>query len=136
MTTAFGQLYASGDIIISQGETGDCLYVIQEGRVAVFVDANGNETKVAELGDKEFFGEMGLFEKDVRSCTVRAMGETRLLTIDKQNFYTTIQKDPSLAMRLLESMSRRLRQTTRELAALKEITIEHNCTDSKTNQEL
>ena len=131
----FGHLYAHGDIIIKQGETGDCLYVIKEGRVEVFVEAMGNETKVAELGEKDFFGEMGLFEKDVRSCTVRAMGDTKLLTIDKQNFYTTIQKDPSLAIRLLESMSRRLRQTTRELAALKKITLEHNCTDSKTNPE-
>jgi CRP-like cAMP-binding protein len=121
MSAAFGQLYASGDIIIRQGESGDCLYVIQEGRVEVFVEANGNETKVAELGDKEFFGEMGLFEKDVRSCTVRAMGNTKLLSIDKNNFYATIQKDPSLAIRLLESMSKRLRQTTRELAALKEM---------------
>ena len=92
----------------------------------VGIEENGHETKVAELGDKEFFGEMGLFEKDVRSCTVRALGETKLLTIDKQNFYTTIQKDPSLAIRLLESMSHRLRQTTKELAVLKKMAGENS----------
>jgi CRP/FNR family transcriptional regulator, cyclic AMP receptor protein len=119
MASTFGQLYANGEIIIKQGTTGDCLFVIQEGRVEVIDESGGKETKVAELGDKEFFGEMGLFEKDVRSCTVRALGDTKILTIDKQNFYSTIQKDPSLAFRLLESMSRRLRQTTRELGVLK-----------------
>jgi CRP/FNR family transcriptional regulator, cyclic AMP receptor protein len=120
MSTAFGRLYTHGEIIIKQGTLGDCLFVIQEGKVEVIDETGGKETKVAELGDKEFFGEMGLFEKDVRSCTVRAVGDTRLLTIDKQNFIATIQKDPSLAFRLLESMSRRLRNTTRELGALKQ----------------
>lgn len=120
MSTSFGRLYTDGEVIIKQGTTGDCLYVIQEGRVEVVDESCGKETKVAELGDKEFFGEMGLFEKDVRSCTVRAMGDTKILTIDRQNFYTTIQKDPSLAFRLLENMSHRLRQTTRELGSLKQ----------------
>ena len=119
MTTTFGRLYTNGEDIIKQGNVGDCLYVIQEGRVEVIDESSGTEIKVAELGDKEFFGEMGLFEKDVRSCTVRAVGDTKVLTIDRQNFMATIQKDPSLAFRLLESMSRRLRQTTRELGALK-----------------
>ncbi len=110
-----GRLYTDGETIIKQGSEGDCLYVIQEGRVAVYDESGGSETKVAELGEKEFFGEMGLFEKDVRSATVRALGEAKVLTIDKKNFYKTIQKDPSLAFRLLESMSQRLRQTTKDL---------------------
>jgi len=86
--------------------------------VAVFDESGGIETKVAELGEKEFFGEMGLFEKDVRSATVRALGEAKVMTIDKRNFYSTIQKDPSLAFSLLESMSKRLRRTSKELGEL------------------
>ena len=125
MATNFGQQYADGEMIIKQGSAGDCLYVIQEGRVEVLIEENGIETRGAELGDKEFFGEMGLFEKEPRSCTVRALGYTKVLTIDKQNFYTTIQKDPSLAFRLLENMSRRLRQTTKELGALKKTVAEN-----------
>jgi CRP-like cAMP-binding protein len=120
MSSVFGKVYAHGEVIIRQGTEGDCLYVIQEGRVEVIDESGGRETKVAELGEKDFFGEMGLFEKDVRSATVRAIGETKLLTIDRQNFIATIQKDPSLAFRLLESMSRRLRNTTKELGALKQ----------------
>ena len=113
-----GRLYQDGEIIIKQGTVGDCLYVIQEGRVAIYDESGDVETKVAELGEKEFFGEMGLFEKDVRSATVRAFGDARIMTIDKRNFYSTIQKDPSLAFRLLESMSPRLRRTTRELSEM------------------
>jgi len=106
-----GQQYNDGDIIIKQGEEGNCLYVIQEGKVGVFHKRGDKEIQVAELVQTDFFGEMGLFEKDVRSCTVRSIGESKVLTIDKKNFYKTIQKDPSLAYRLLEKMSKRLRHT-------------------------
>ena len=79
----------------------------------VINEKKGKDVKVAELGEKEFFGEMALFEKDVRSCTVRAIGEANILTLDKKNFYKTIQKDPSIAFRLLERMSARLRETNK-----------------------
>ena len=110
-----GREYKNGEIIIKQGEDGDCLYVIQKGRVEVIDESGGEEIKLAELGETEFFGEMGLFEKDVRSATIRSLGETRVLTIDKKNFYKTIQKDPSIAYRLLERMSFRLRETNKKI---------------------
>ena len=110
-----GYLYRDGEIIIKQNTLGNCLYVIQEGKVEVIDENNGNEIKIAELGEPEFFGEMGLFEKDVRSCTVRALGDAKVLTVDKKNFYKTIQQDPTIAYRLLEVMSKRLRQTNKKV---------------------
>ena len=110
-----GHLYKDGEIIIKQNTLGNCLYVIQEGKVEVIDENNGNEIKIAELGETEFFGEMGLFEKDVRSCTVRALGDAKVLTVDKKNFYKTIQQDPTIAYRLLEIMSKRLRQTNKKV---------------------
>jgi len=98
-----------------QFKDGHCLFVIQEGKVGVFHHNGEKEIKVAELGHADFFGEMGLFEKDVRSCTVRAIGESKVLTIDKKNFYKTIQQDPSLAYRLLGKISKRLRDTNKML---------------------
>lgn len=114
-SNSLGHHYKDGEIVIKQGAIGDCLYVIQEGKVEVIDESGPKEIKLAVLGESEFFGEMGLFEKTVRSCTVRALGDARILTIDKKNFYTTIQKDPSLAFKLLEKMSQRLRQTNLKL---------------------
>ena len=105
-----GQKFNQGETIIKQGDIGNCLYVIQEGRVEVIKETGRSEVKVAELGETEFFGEMGLFEKDVRSCTVKALEETRVITVDKRNLYKSIHKDSSLAYRLLEKMSNRLRE--------------------------
>ncbi len=110
-----GRPYKDGEVVIKQGDPGDCLYVIQEGKVEVIDESGETEIKLAELGETEFFGEMGLFEKDVRSCTIKAMGDAKIMTIDKRNFYKTIQKDPSLAYRLLEKMSNRLRETNKKL---------------------
>ncbi len=110
-----GRLYNDGEIVIKQGEQGDCLYVIQDGKVEIIDESGEKEIRLAELGETEFFGEMGLFEKDVRSCTVRALGDAKIMTIDKRNFYKTIQKDPTLAYRLLEKMSNRLRDTNKKL---------------------
>ncbi len=113
-----GRLYRDGEIVIHKGDEGTCLFVVQEGKVEVY-DQNGNgEFKIAELGAGEFFGEMGLFEKDVRSCTVRASGNAKILTIDKKNFYKTIQKDPTLAYRLLQKMSFRLRELNKKVAQI------------------
>jgi len=110
-----GFLYIDGEVIIRQGTVGNCLYVIQEGKVEVIDETEGYEKRVAVLGESEFFGEMGLFENDVRSCTVRALGDAKILTIDKKNFYKSIEKDPSIAYRLLEKMSKRLRETNEKI---------------------
>jgi CRP/FNR family cyclic AMP-dependent transcriptional regulator len=112
---ALGRQFSDGEVIIKQGEEGDCLYVIQQGRVEVIDESDGNETKLAELKEADFFGEMGLFEKDIRSCTIRSLGGTKVLTIDKRNFFRTVQKDPSIAYRILEMMSSRLRESNRLL---------------------
>ena len=112
---ALGRRYRDGEMIIKQGDVGDCIYVIQEGKVEVFSENHKGEIKIAELGANEFFGEMGLFEKDVRSCTIRACGEAKILTIDKRNFYKIIHKDPTLAYNLLQKMSYRLREINKKL---------------------
>ncbi len=110
-----GKLYKDGEVIIKQGEKGTCLYVVQKGKVEVILENPDGEVKVAELGESEFFGEMGLFEEDLRSCTVRAVGDAKILTVDKRNFFKSIHRDSSLAYRLLEKMSQRLREANRKI---------------------
>ncbi|MGD8816764.1 MAG: hypothetical protein PVJ51_06230, partial [Acidobacteriota bacterium] len=54
-----------------------------------------------------------------RSATVRAMGELRALTIDKRNFMRQIAEDPSVAFRVVQSMSSRIRELSNQIAELK-----------------
>ena len=105
-----GKVYRPGEIIVRQGDVGDCMYVIQSGKVEVVKEKEGKEIRLAELGEGDFFGEMALFEKDVRSATVRPLGEVRVLTVDKKMFLRKIHDDPSLAFMIMKRMSRRIRE--------------------------
>ncbi|HSE15035.1 MAG TPA: cyclic nucleotide-binding domain-containing protein [Candidatus Deferrimicrobium sp.] len=114
-----GKVYNSGEIIVRQGDVGECMYFIQAGKVEVIRESDGKDVKLAELGQGEFFGEMALFEKGVRSATVRPLGEVRVLSVDKRLFLRKIHEDPALAFRIMQKMSRRIRDLDKELGALR-----------------
>jgi CRP-like cAMP-binding protein len=116
---ALGKIYEDGEIIIREGEECDCMYVIQEGEVDIFAETNGEEKHIAVRQAGEFIGEMSIFDSDRRSATVRARGPARLLTVDRQNFISRIHQDPSIAFRLVETMSHRIRDLTTKLADAK-----------------
>lgn len=117
---ALGKTYRDGEVIVRQGETGECMYVIQKGQVEVLHEAAGGQQLLATLGEGEFFGEMAIFDRSLRSATVRASGEVRVLTVDKSTFLRRISEDPSLAFRIVHKMSHRIRDLNAELARLKE----------------
>ena len=116
---ALGKHYNGGEIIVRQGDVGDCMYVIQEGEVEVVQIQNGDIVRLAVLGRGDFFGEMAIFEKEVRSATVRALGDVRLITVDKSTFLRRIQEDPSMAFRMVQTLSGRIQQLNEQLTTLK-----------------
>ena len=118
-TGALGKVYQDGEVIVRQGEVGDCMYVIQEGQVEVVLEKGGEEVHLAVRGEGEFVGEMAIFEREVRMATVRALGQARVLTIDQKNFLRRIHEDPSLAYRIVQTMSHRIRELSAEVAQLK-----------------
>jgi CRP-like cAMP-binding protein len=120
-TGDLGRVYGDGEVIIRQGEVGDCMYVIQEGEVEIILEDGDNEILLITRKEGEFFGEMALFDRDVRSATVRSLGQARILTVDKKNLLSRISKDPSMAFRLLETMSSRIRELLVEVNRLSEL---------------
>ena len=114
---SLGKIYQDGEDIITQGKTGDSMYVVQSGRVEVVQESlKGGEQHLAFLEAGNFFGEMAVFEKEVRSATVRASGEARVLKIDKKTLLRRIREDPLLAVNLLKTMSHRIRDLNNEIA--------------------
>lgn len=114
-TGALGKIYTNGEIIVRQGESGDCMYEILEGKVEVIEESREQPVQLAVLSKGDFFGEMAVFEREVRSATVRAVGDVRALTIDRKNLLRRISEDPSLAFRILEKMSHRIRDLNKKL---------------------
>ena len=114
-----GKLYHDGETIVRQGEVGDCMYVVQAGQVEVLQGKENKEVRLAVLNEGDFFGEMAIFEREVRSATVRAMGDVRVLTVEKKNFLRRIQEDPSLAYHIVQTMSHRIRELNAEMVRIK-----------------
>jgi CRP-like cAMP-binding protein len=107
-------------VTVRQGEPGNCMFVIQSGNVEAIAETDGREMRLRTLGTNDFFGEMALFEEETRTATIRAVGPARVLTIDKKNFLGGIHEDPSLAFRIVQTMSHRIRDLTDRLAKYEE----------------
>jgi CRP-like cAMP-binding protein len=120
MSNGLGKTYRPGEIIVRQGDVGDCMYVIQDGDVEVLKEKNGTQTVVDTMHTGDIFGEMAIIDKTVRSSTVRASSLVRIMTIDKKTFVRRIQEDPSLALTVLKVMSRRVGKLDVEVATLKQ----------------
>ncbi len=114
---ALGRIYRDGEEIVRQGSNGDSMYVVQGGRVEVVQQSDsGSEQHLAFLEAGDFFGEMSVFENEVRSATVRASGQARVLKIDRRTLLRRIREDPLLAVNLLKTMSHRIRDLNNEVA--------------------
>lgn len=116
---ALGRFYADGEIVVRQGDVGDCMYVVQDGEVEIVVMEGGEEVVLRSAGRNEILGEMAVFDRQPRSATIRARGKARILTLDKRHLLRRINEDPSLAFRMLETMSRRVRQLSHEVVELR-----------------
>ncbi len=115
-----GKKYDKGEVIFRQGDAGNCMFVIQKGEVEAVAEADGRQIRLRTMGPNDFFGEMALFERETRTATIRAIKPTRILTIDKKNFLGGIHEDPSLAFRIVQTMSHRIRDLTERLARYEE----------------
>jgi flavin-dependent dehydrogenase len=119
-SNALGRLYKDGEVIINQGETEDCMYIIQSGKVMITRLNHGKEVKLAELSEGDFFGEMALFEHKIRSATVRSMGESRVLTVDKKTLLHRIQEDPSMAFHIIQTVIGRIRKLNDKISHMED----------------
>ncbi len=113
-----GKVYGDGETIIRQGDPADCMYVVQGGQAEVIVQKPHGEIRLAVLEPGDVFGEMALFTKTARSATVRALGEARVLRVDKGGFLKRVHEDPSLAFRILQKMAERIRELNEEVVRL------------------
>lgn len=104
-----GHTYANGEVIFSEGDRGDAMYVIQFGQVRIVKRTPTTEIVLATLGPGEIFGEMALLDQQERSASAVAVGEARVLTVDRRKFFASMSHDPTLAFKILSSMSARIR---------------------------
>lgn len=118
MKGTLGTDHPDGAVIVREGDAGACMYVIQSGTVEVTQAGRDGHRSVRVLKAGDFFGEMALFGQEIRTATVRAVGEVKVLRVDKKTLLRRITEDPSLAFQLVRVLASRLREADRKLARL------------------
>ncbi len=118
------RLFPAGALLFRQGEAGATCHIIARGRVRVFVATeDGRELSVRILGPGEIVGEMAVFEDLPRSASVEALEETEALELHRDALLRAVREDSTLALRLLQSLSARLRHATAEAEGLASLTV-------------
>lgn len=108
-----------GESLFHEGDEGDRLYVVTEGKVKLSHTADdGRENLIAVLGPGEIIGELSLFDLGNRSSTVTAIAPTRLLTLSHKDMMEYIDEHPAMAKAMLTQLARRLRNTNQQMADL------------------
>jgi CRP/FNR family cyclic AMP-dependent transcriptional regulator len=100
--------FEPGDVLISEGELGESLFLIAAGRVRV--EKRG--VRVTDLGERECVGEMAILDSEPRSATVRAIEPVTALRIEREDFYDLLQEKLEIAQAIIKVLTRRLRRTT------------------------
>jgi CRP-like cAMP-binding protein len=119
ITGELGRNYKDGEVIFREGDKGNRMYAIQFGKVTIKKKTSSGEIDMATLEAGDIFGEMSLFDKQPRSATAVACGNARILSIDKGKFFATASRDPTLAFKILQSLSQRIRRLDEEVSNLK-----------------
>jgi CRP-like cAMP-binding protein len=105
--------YDTGAAIFREGDQGSCMYLIVEGEVGILK----GEEEIAHLGERDFFGELALFEGVQRTATVVARTPVRLLRLERQELLALIEELPAIAIGICQSLSRRVRDTSNRAVA-------------------
>jgi len=102
----------AGDMVFRQGEPGDSMYIIRAGLVEVLVERATGPVVIRLLGRGEFFGELTLLKGGVRSASIRAIRDTELLRIGKDEFAQLVLSSPNAALGLCGNLAHRLKTQT------------------------
>ncbi|GHU01526.1 transcriptional regulator Crp [Betaproteobacteria bacterium] len=111
--------FPRGQVVVRIGEVCDFVYIILTGSLKVAVcDDSGREAILSVLGQGEVFGEMGMFDDQVRSASVVAITATDLVMISRQEFRLLMQEHFDISWRMMCSLAQRLRKADRKIESL------------------
>jgi CRP-like cAMP-binding protein len=107
------RVYPKGTIIFHKDQLGDALYIVDTGRVRIFLPAPGGEELTVDIaGPGDVFGELAVLDGRPRSASAEALEDVVVFTLERGQFLRHLQATPALAAALVELLSGRLRHVT------------------------
>lgn len=108
-----------GSVIFSEGEPGDRMYVVLEGKVKLGqTSVDGRESLLTVLGPGEIFGELSLFDPGPRTATATAVTDAVVIGLGHENLRPWLAGRPEVAEALLAALAQRIRRTNEAMADL------------------
>jgi CRP-like cAMP-binding protein len=109
--------FEPGQIVFREGDASDTCYVVRSGRArAIREHADGRTITLATFGPGDIFGELAMFEDELRSATVEAVQDTSAVAVLGPDMRRLMVEHPEISMRLVVALGRRLRETNDRLA--------------------
>ncbi|MBF0547776.1 MAG: cyclic nucleotide-binding domain-containing protein [Candidatus Riflebacteria bacterium] len=106
-------------VVFKEGEPGDALYIIKNGRVNVMKrDSSGNESVLATLSKNAVIGDMAVIDDQPRSASIVTVADTVFYIITKNDFRKLVSNNPEITFQILKMMTERLRSTNLHLKEL------------------
>jgi HlyB family type I secretion system ABC transporter len=96
---------AKGELVIRQGDDPGPMYIVEEGRLRVFLGENGNRKYLAYLRKGDFFGEMSVFKKTKRGASVEAVSDCALLSLSAETVENLLGEHPAFKEKLEERIA-------------------------------
>ncbi|HUL37368.1 MAG TPA: SLC13 family permease [Thermodesulfobacteriota bacterium] len=114
--------YKPGEILFKQGDPGDSLFIITDGKARVFLQTHekGGE-EITVFGPKECFGEMALLTGEPRSASIQAVTDLSVFKLSRERFDNLLRKHHSLAIYFAGVLARRLASANRDLRSLRKL---------------
>ncbi len=103
------EVVKAGEYLFTEGDFGNCMYVVKSGQIDVKVGERLLET----FGPGEILGEMALIDQPRRSATAVASAKSEIISINEGRFLRLVEKQPGFALELLRAICRRLRTANR-----------------------
>jgi EAL domain-containing protein (putative c-di-GMP-specific phosphodiesterase class I) len=101
-----------GEVIFNQGDLGDYAYLIEKGKVEIFhTKKNGQLVHLAFLGEGELFGEMALFDANIRTASTKAVTDCSLLRIKKEQLFERVNASDKIVQLIIRVLMKRLNES-------------------------
>jgi CRP/FNR family cyclic AMP-dependent transcriptional regulator len=114
------QVFKEGDILFQQGDPADCMYLVRNGALDVYIAKDDGNLTLATLDTGAIVGEMAFFDNKPRSASVRAAQTTEVTKITRADFDKLLTQVPKWMVTMMQSLSGRLRSTNERLQKLEE----------------
>jgi len=111
--------FQQGEAIFFQGDPGQALYLIETGRVRIYVqDESGQETSVIYYGTGDIFGELAAIDGLPRSASAIASDETTVHVLSRERLRAHLLASPQLAYNFMQALAVRVRYSTLQVGSL------------------